>query len=149
MLLRSASNFWLQYDQGLGLLRLEWIARSDARTLRASARHLLELLQELQVRQLLLDMNSVPNLSLDDQLWLGDHWMPSLVALKLERLVLIIATDRIHNQLAIDALHDLVQPAIRFESQYFSDADSALDWMTNNSARLPALSAEWAARQAL
>lgn len=69
MLLYSAPNFWLQHDSTLELLRPEWVAR----TLRASALHLLELLQELQARHLLLDMNSVPNLSVDDQLWLGDH----------------------------------------------------------------------------
>lgn len=74
--------------------------------------------------------------------------MPGLVALKLEWLVLVIATDRIHNQLAIDALHDLVPPIIRFESQYFSEVESALDWMTNSSVRLPALGAKWAARSA-
>jgi hypothetical protein len=104
------------------------------------------MLQELAVDQLLIDMNSVPNLPLADQLWLGDHWMPALVALPLKRLILVISSVQIHNQLAIDALHDLVKPSIRFESQYFADMESALDWATDSSPRLPALHAEWAAR---
>jgi hypothetical protein len=122
------------------------VPRSDARQLRNSASQLLALLQELAVDQLLLDMNSVPNLPLADQLWLGDHWMPALVTLPLKRLILVISTTQIHNQLAIDALHDLVKPSIRFESQYFADMKSALDWATDSSPRLPALHAEWAAR---
>jgi hypothetical protein len=146
VLFHHIPNFCLQYDQVLSLLRLEWVAYSDPMQLRASATELLTLLQELAVRNLLLDMNSVPNLPLADQLWLGDHWMPALVALPLERLVLVIDSDQIHNQLAIDMLHDLVQPSIRFESQYFADMESALDWTTNSSPRLPALRAEWAAR---
>ena len=146
MLFHHIPNFCLQYDQVLSVLRLEWVAYSDPLQLRASASELLTLLQELVVRNLLLDMNSVPNLPLADQLWLGDHWMPALVALPLERLVLIIDSDQIHNQLAIDMLHDLVQPSIRFESQYFADMESALDWTTDSSPRLPALRAEWAAR---
>ena len=146
MLFHHIPNFCLQYDQVLSVLRLEWVAYSDPMQLRASASELLTLLQELVVRNLLLDMNSVPNLPLADQLWLGDHWMPALVALPLERLVLIIDSDQIHNQLAIDMLHDLVQPSIRFESQYFADMESALDWTTNSSPRLPSLRAEWAAR---
>ena len=146
MLFHHIPNFCLQYDQSLSLLRLEWVTHSDSLRLRASASELLALLQELAVRHLLLDMNSIPNLPLADQLWLGDHWMPALVALPLERLVLIIDSDQIHNQLAIDMLHDSVQPNIRFESQYFADMESALDWTTDSSPRLPALRAEWAAR---
>jgi hypothetical protein len=78
-----------------------------------------------------------------DQWWLGEYWMPQLVALPLERLVLVIASNQVHNQLAIDALHDLVQPAIQFDSQYFSDSVSAMDWLTDGSERLPALEKEW------
>jgi hypothetical protein len=148
VLFHHIPNFCLQYDQILSVLRLEWVAHSDHRQLRASAEELLSLLRSLEVRHLLLDMNSVPNLPFADQLWLGDHWMPALVALPLERLVLIISSSQIHNQLAIDALHDLVKPAIRFESQYFSDMESALDWTTDSSPRLAALGAEWAARYA-
>jgi hypothetical protein len=131
------------------VLRLEWVAGSNPNQLRGSAEKLLMLLRELAVRHFLLDMDSVPNLPLADQLWLGDHWMPTLVTLPLERLVLVIASSQIHNQLAIDMLHDLVQPSIRFESQYFADMESALDWTTDSSARLPALRAlraEWATR---
>jgi hypothetical protein len=128
------------------LLRLEWVAGSDPSQLRASATKLLLLLQELIVSHLLLDMNSVPDLALADQLWLGDHWMPALVTLPLQRLVLIIDSSQIHNQLAIDMLHDFVQPSIRFESQYFADMESALDWTTNSSPRLLALNTEWASR---
>ena len=146
MLSHHLPTFCLQYDSELSVLRLEWVPRSDARQLRSSASQLLVLLQELAVGQLLLDMNSVPNLPLADQLWLGDHWMPALVALPLKRLILVISTTQIHNQLAIDALHDLVKPSIRFESQYFADMESALDWATDSSPRLPALHAEWAAR---
>ncbi len=148
MLLRHIPAFCLHYVPDLHVLRLEWRPRSDPRQLRASAAQLLALLHERQVLHLLLDMNSVPDLPLADQAWLGDHWMPGLVALPLERLVLAIDTSQVHNQLAIDALHDLVQPAIRFESQYFSDADSAFEWLAEGSPHLPALRAEWATRYA-
>ncbi|MBW3128245.1 MULTISPECIES: hypothetical protein [Hymenobacter] len=106
------------------------------------------LLQQLAVRRLLLDMNSVPDLSLEDEVWLGTHWMPGLVVLPLERLVLVLDSGQTHNQLAINALHSLVQPAIRFDAQYFSDTKSAMGWLTDDSDRLPALAAEWNARHA-
>ncbi|QIL76551.1 hypothetical protein [Hymenobacter sp. HDW8] len=136
----------MQYDQVLSVLRLEWTSGHDTHALQPSSQQLLGLIRTLKVRHLLLDMNTVPDLSPADQEWLGDHWMPELVTLTLERLVLIIDSFRVHNQLAIDALHDLVQPGIRFDAQYFTDSESALHWLTDGSSRLPALSAEWNVR---
>jgi hypothetical protein len=144
LIFQQIPDFCLQYDKELSVLRLEWVAGPDTSRLRTSAEELLLLLQTLAVRHLLLDMDSVPDLPVADQEWLGRQWMPGLVALPLERLVLVIDIGRVHNQLAIDALHDLVQPAIRFDSQYFSDPESAMDWLTDGSDRLPALEAEWA-----
>ena len=136
----------MQHDPDLGFLRLEWVALSDPHQLRPSATRLLALLAALEVRHLLLDMNSVPNLPLADQLWLGDYWMPGLLALDLKQLILVINGAQLHNQLAIDALHDLVKPAIRFAAHYFSDNLSAMDWLTNGSPQLLALLAEWETR---
>lgn len=146
MLISSIPDYCLQYDEALGLLRLEWISGDDTHTLRASAAQLLELARRLGVRALLLDMNTVPNISVDDEHWLGTHWMPGILQLPLQHLVLAIDGSRVHNQLAIDALHDLVQPAIRFESHYFPDATSAMQWLTDGTGRLPALLAEWNGR---
>jgi hypothetical protein len=149
VIFRNIPDFCLQYDEPLAVLRMEWVAATDMRRLRTSADQFMALIRELHVRHLLLDMDSVPELVVADQWWLGEYWMPQLVALPLERLVLVIASHQVHNQLAIDALHDLVQPAIRFDSQYFSDSASAMDWLTDGSARLPALEAEWANRHAV
>lgn len=144
-------EFRLQHDETQGLLRLAWVAGANPFNMRAGAEQLLELAHELEIRQLLLDMNTVPNIGVTDEAWLGLHWMPGLVQLPLERLVLVIDQSQIHNQLVVDALHDIVQPLIRFDSQYFPDPESALDWLTTEtgtSARLPTLLAEWAATEA-
>ena len=146
LILNSIPDFRLQHDAVLGLLRLEWISEADTATLRSSAEALLGLARQLPVRILLIDMNTVPNISVEDELWLGLNWMPGIVQLPLHHLILAIDITQLHNQLAIDALHDLVQPAIRFESHYFSDADSALHWVCEGTGRLPALLAEWHAR---
>ena len=133
----------MQYDKPLGLLRLEWISGEDTTGLRNSAARLLNLARELVVRALLIDMNSMPNISVSDELWLGANWMPGIVQLPLEHLILAIDSNRIHNQLAIDALHDLIKPDIRFESHYFADATLAVHWLSEGTGRLPALLAEW------
>lgn len=93
-------------------------------------------------------MRTVPLLSVYDELWLGAHVMPALVALPLQRLVLIVPPRQTHHQLAINALHDLVKPAIRFDAQYFDAPETALYWLTNDGPQVPALLAEWADRPA-
>lgn len=143
MLITSIPNFAVQYDQDLGLLRVEWSSDQDMRTFRTGTRQLLALAKELKVRAILLNMNSFPDISVYDQVWLGTNWMPGLLELPLERLVLAIDRQRVHNQLAIDALLALFGHRIRFDIQFFLTAAPGLHWLCDGSGRLSALLAEW------
>ncbi|MBO2008476.1 hypothetical protein [Hymenobacter negativus] len=113
------------------------------RTFRSSAEQLLQLSLQLSVRHLLLNMNTFPDISVYDQVWLGTHWMPEVEHIHLERVVLINNRHRLHNQMAIDALIDIAQPFIRCDIQYFPQPASGLHWLSDHSERLPALLAEW------
>jgi len=52
----------LQYDEQMNLLRIEWASGADTRTLRQSAEQLLALDRELGARNLLLNMNTFPDI---------------------------------------------------------------------------------------
>ena len=143
MLINNISDFSLQYDEVLGLLRVEWASGADMRSFRSSAEQLLQLSMQLSVRHLLLNMNTFPDISVYDQLWLGKHWIPSVEQIHLERVVLINNRHRLHNQMAIDALIAIAQPFIRCDIQYFPQPLSGLHWLSDHSERLPALLAEW------
>ena len=146
MIITSISDFSLQFDEELSLLRIDWASGNDMRTFRASVGQLLVLSQQLQVCRMLLNMNTLPDISVYDQVWLGAHWMPGVVKLPLERVVLINHRRRVHNQLAIDSLISMVRPLIRFDIQFFSEADSGLQWLSDRSPRLLGILAEWDAR---
>lgn len=143
MIITSISDLSLQYDEALGLLRAEWASGDDMRTFQASAAQLLQLMRQLEVRRVVLDINSFPDISVYDQVWLGANWMPGLVKLPLERVVLAINRRRVHNQLAIDSLIALARPFIKFDIQFFQTSVPGLQWMCDYSDRLPALLAEW------
>ena len=143
MIISPIPDLSLQYDEALSLLRIEWSAGEDMRTFRASAEQLLQVVDHLAVRHLLLDMNTFPDISVYDQVWLGTHWMPTVVKLPLERVVLVMHRRRVHNQLAIDSLIALSRPFIRFDIQFFAATVPGLHWITDYSERLPALLAEW------
>ena len=143
VIITSIPDFSLQFDVELSLLRIEWAAGDDTRTLRESATRLLALDRELAVRNLLLNMNTFPDISVYDQVWLGTHWMPGIVKLPLERVVLVNNRHRIHNQLAIESMIALVRPFIKFDIQFFPQPASGMRWLSDFSPRLPEMMAEW------
>ena len=143
MIITSIPEFSLQYADELGLLRVAWAAGDDMRTFQSGAGLLLNLISELRVRHLVLDFNTLPDISVYDQLWLGANWMPGLMKLPVERVVLVINRRRVHNQLAIDSLIALSRPFIRFDIQFFPTVVSGLHWVSDYSGRMPALLAEW------
>lgn len=143
MIINSIPDFSLQYDQELSLLRVEWASGHDTRNLRASALELLRLDQELGMHNLLLNMNTFPDISVYDQVWLGANWMPGIVKLPLQRVVLVNNRHRVHNQLAIESILALMRPFINFDVQFFPTAASGMGWLSDFSPRLPAVLAEW------
>lgn len=145
VIITSIPDFSLQYDEELSLLRVEWAAGHDTRNLRASAMQLLRLDQELGMRHLLLNMSTFPDISVYDQVWLGANWMPGVVKLPLERVVLVNNRHRVHNQLAIESMLGLVRPFIRFDVQFFPSAVTGMRWLCDFSPRLREVIAEWEA----
>lgn len=143
VIISNIPDFSLQYDEQLSLLRIEWAAGVDTRTLRQSAEQLLTLDRELGVRNFLLNMNTFPDISVYDQVWLGVNWMPGLVKLPMERVVLVNHRRRVHNQLAIDSLLAMFRSIIKFDIQYFPQPEPGLEWLTDHSVRLPEIQAEW------
>ncbi|MDO7848932.1 hypothetical protein Q5H92_21380 [Hymenobacter sp. M29] len=143
MIITSIPDLALQYDEALSLLRVEWAAGEDMRSFRVSAEQLLKLVNQHGIRHMLLEMNTFPDISVYDQVWLGVSWMPVLVKLPLERVVLAIHRRRVHNQLAIDSLIALFRPFIKFDIQFFSTATPGLHWLSDYSSRIPELLSEW------
>jgi hypothetical protein len=124
-------------------MRIDWAGGNDMRGLRKSTIQAYELCLELRPRHWLLNMNSFPDISVYDQMWLGTHCIPGLAQLPLERMVLVVSQRRVHNQLAIEALIALTRPFCNFDVQFFPQPDMGLHWLSEHSERVPALLAEW------
>ena len=145
MIITSIPDLSLQYDEAVSLLRVEWSSGQDMRTFRLSAEQLQHVAHQLGVRHLLLEMNTFPDISVYDQVWLGANWMLAMMQLPLERVVLVINQRRVHNQLAIDSLIGMSRPFTKFDIQFFSTTVPGLHWLSNYSDRIPHLLAEWQA----
>ncbi|GAB3657140.1 hypothetical protein GCM10027594_29270 [Hymenobacter agri] len=95
------------------------------------------------MHHLLLNVNTFPDISVYDQVWLGVHWMPGVVKQPFKRVVLINNRHRVHNQMAIDSIIAMMRPFIKFDIQFFPNPASGMVWLSDLSPRLPALMAEW------
>ena len=143
MIISDIKEFKIQYDEPLRLLRVEWAGGHDMRRLRPALEQLQQLVQRLQATHGLLALTDLPEISAYDQIWLGSQWLPKAERLALRQAVVVLDSKQVYNQQAIETL--LVfgrQPRVDF--QFFRQATMGLQWLANDSLRLPLLFAEWA-----
>jgi hypothetical protein len=143
MLITTIKEFKIQHDEPLQLLRVEWAAGRDMRRLRPALEQLYQLASQLQVTQGLLVIESLPDISAYDQIWLGSQWLPKTVSLALKQAVIVLSSRQVYNQQAIETLLGINRLHIRFDFQFFRHPDTAMHWLTGESPRLPELLAEW------
>ena len=142
MLLTDFPELCLQHDAPLELLRVGWNGKGLDR-FREGSLHLVETALRLQPQRYVFDMNSLPDMLIQDQLWMGLHWLPLLRPLPVKQVVFVIGSHRAYHLAAIEGLLFLARPFIKFDVQFFGDDEAALRWITDRSPRLPALLAEW------
>lgn len=143
MLIRDVEEFAIQYDKELHLLRAEWTAGRRMTQLRPALIQLQQLALQLQPTLVLLNISGMADLSVYDQIWLGTHWMPMVLQLPLQHVVVVLGSERVYNMQAIEMLLTAFRLLIRFDVQFFTLAVPGLQWLTSNSPRLPQLLADW------
>ncbi|WP_198990612.1 hypothetical protein [Hymenobacter sp. BT559] len=113
------------------------------RRLRPALEQLSQVAIRLQITHGLLAIDTLPDISAYDQIWLGSQWLPKTERLSLKQAVVVLSSGKIYNQQAIETLLMLNRNHVKFDFQFFSQSVSAMHWLTNESRRLPALLAEW------
>ena len=69
--------------------------------------------------------------------------MAVIDALPVRQVVIILAGQRVYNRHVLESLLIQFQNQVRCDIQFFAQAEPALDWLTDNSPRIPGLLAEW------
>jgi len=149
MIITDIKELKIQYDEPLHLLRVEWAAGRDMRRLRPALEQLSQLAIRLQITHGLLAIDTLPDISAYDQIWLGSQWLPKTEQLALKQAVVVLSSGKVYNQQAIETLLMLNRNHVKFDFQFFSQSIAAMHWLTNESWRLPALLAEWEAAYGL
>lgn len=143
MIFKHIPALSIQEDTELRLLRVCWNRGKYLATFREAAGRLVDLAQQQGTLRLLLELNDLPDLPVYDQLWLSTTLLPRAAKLPVRQLVIILAGHRVYNRHVLESLLGQFHPQIRCDIQFFPQAEPALDWLTDNSPRVPALLAEW------
>lgn len=143
MLFRNIKGFNIQHDEALRLLRVEWAGGRQLAYLRPSLVQLQLLSRQLRVSHVLLHLDALPDLPVYDQIWLGTHWMPTVLELELRQVVIALSSERVYNLHAIETLLLAFRMFMKCDVQFFTQVLPGLQWLTSNAPELPALLLEW------
>ncbi|TDN36135.1 hypothetical protein A8B98_09320 [Hymenobacter sp. UV11] len=125
------------------MMRAAWVGGRNMRGFREAFSKFQKLLAQFGVGRALLDLNTLPEVSVYDQLWLSTVFMPSLLLLPLQKVVVVLSPKNVYNHQMVEGLLMAVQLLIRFDVQFFAQPDAAMQWITDYSPRLPILQQEW------
>ena len=135
-------SLYLHSEPELGLLRWEWRGPLTADNLRSAFEQLLVSSQQCRTTGWLADVAHMPLVSIDEQAWLSDVWLPQFAALPVRTVALLLPISQ-HNQLVLESILADGRRHVRLEVQFFSDIPAALDWLTNSAVLAGQLEHQW------
>lgn len=121
----------LFHDPALRLLYHRWLGQHNMHRFRPAVEHVLALLRQHAIEAWVIDLTGLPNVGLEDQIWLSDELVPGVTALSSLRQMAVVLSDNVYNQLATEHLLHHHQHHIHCDVQFFADSAGALDWLTS------------------
>ena len=119
----------LYYQADRRLVRALWDGFLSGEEFRASALACTQVLQERAPLYWLADNRKLKAIREKDQEWFMQHIAPRMAACSLVKMATLISED-IFNQMAVETLHTLGTPVMRFEARFFHQEEQALQWLT-------------------
>lgn len=138
----------VQFIEKISLLRIQWdVNWHQLHEFRGALRAVAQMVGEQRIRQFVIDMNGLPSLSLDDQLWLGTQWLPEVSSHGAELVALVLPTTNMYNQMVVEGLIRASRHFIDYDIQFFSDPVEGLDWLISDyPEQIEKMEGEWNAR---
>jgi len=137
----AAPRLIIRYNYRLSLLRLWRRELQDARQLPDVLEVTLAAVARYKARQLVLNLQKLPPLSLGLQEWLQTNWLPRLRLSGIRRLAVLLPAD-VYNMMVVEGLlWTTTRQALPYEVQYFTETAAALDWLSD--AEIPSSDQDW------
>ncbi|RYU78927.1 hypothetical protein [Hymenobacter persicinus] len=126
----------------MDLLRWKWRGSIDLIKFSQALDYLADFSQQHHVTRWLADTSDMPLVGIDEQVWLGEEWLPRFVRLGVSKIGLVLPLS-LHNVLVIEHLMVDTQRYTPANLQFFSDSLAGLDWLTDSSPQIMALEQQW------
>ncbi|HEX8428764.1 hypothetical protein [Hymenobacter sp.] len=146
-MIRILDSICIQFYPRLRLLRWAWHGPMSLSKFQLAFGELMVFSLQQGANRWLIDSASLPPLGPDEQAWLSDFWLPCTEHLGLRHLALVLPGD-VHNQLIVDSVISDGQRYVKANIQFFSDASTALDWLTGSTTLMRDMELEWRAANA-
>ncbi|MCR5887823.1 hypothetical protein LRS06_08530 [Hymenobacter sp. J193] len=119
----------VHYNAEAQLLHYGWCGDTITTDgLRPALEAIAVLAQQLRIRQCLLDISTLPAISIEDQFWLLHTWLPKVCVPTVECVALIVGS-RQYNLMVIENILQAGRRFIHFEVQLFFELEAAFDWL--------------------
>lgn len=89
---------------------------------------MLQLGREKEVKNWVINSQNLGKLSGDNANWMYENWYPHFLQLPTEKYA-CIAADDVYYLLVMEDMFNYQKKIIRFDFQFFSEMDSALEWV--------------------
>jgi hypothetical protein len=131
-----------QYDISMKLLRWKWRGPLDLIKFKEALDYLADFSLQHHITRWVADTSDMPLVGIDEQVWLGEEWLPRFIRLGVARIGLVLPLS-LHNVLVIEHLIMDTQRYTPANMQFFSDALAALDWLTDSNPGILGLEQQW------
>ena len=118
----------LSYEEELGAVIMEWIGFSSSLEFRTANEAVLQLLKERNTKKILADVRHMKIISLSDQQWLYQDWLPRTIKAGLEYVAFIESED-FFNRLTVDHVVQKINDQLTIK--YFNTKLGAKNWIKN------------------
>ena len=122
------NHLTLYYNAERRMGRALWDGFLSGEIFRTSMLACAQLIEERKPLTWLADNRKMKAIRQKDQDWFEQVMFPIFIASPLEKMATLVSED-IFNQMAIETLHTLGTPLVRFETRFFHSEERALQWL--------------------
>ena len=119
-------------DTSIPCLLIQWHGYATSTQLRQLAENQIELMRQHKLTKVLSDNTHARMVSMEDQRWIAEDWLPRVLAIGYEACAIITSKDYFA-QMSFENIVTNIGDQLTI--QYFDDIESAREWLANYPSR--------------
>jgi len=114
-------------DKASEIILMQWHGYATSSQFRAICESMLQLMKEHNIWRVLADTTHMKMISMEDQKWLDNEWLPRAIAAGYEKCAIIVSPDYF-TRVTVDSVVSKIDQN-QLEIRYFDDVSAAREWL--------------------